>query len=64
MHQQYQGIFTRHEYKDKDGKVNYKWYKAGYIKLTEKGGKFMRLFHQPNIDFYCFETDPNDSIKE
>ncbi len=58
MQKQYLGIYTRHIYKEKDGTSITKWYKAGYIKLTESDGKFMRLFHIPNIDFYCFEDEP------
>lgn len=60
MQQQYLGIFTRHEYKDISGVTQTKWYKAGYMKLTENGGRFIRFFHQPKIDFYCFDSDPNE----
>lgn len=64
MHQQFLGIFTRHEFKDSSGVKQTKWYKAGYMKLTENGGKFIRFFHQPKIDFFCFESDPNEEGAE
>jgi hypothetical protein len=56
---QYLGIFARHDYTDNEGNTQTRWYKAGYMKLTENGGKFLRFFHQPQTDFFCFEGDQN-----
>lgn len=54
---QYLGVFTRHDYADENGVTKSKWYRVGYIKLSETGGKFLRLFHQPETKYYCFETE-------
>ena len=54
---QYLGIFTRHDYKDNEGNTQTRWYKTGYMKITENGGKFLRFFHLPQTDYYCFEND-------
>lgn len=54
---QYLGIFTRHDYTDSEGAPQTRWYKAGYMKLTENGGKFLRFFHQPQTDFFCFDNE-------
>lgn len=50
-------IFSRHDYQNETGEVQTRWYKVGYLKITENGGKFLRLFTQPNIDYYCFENE-------
>ena len=54
---QYLSICSRHDYKDSNGETKTRWYKVGYLKLTENGGKFIRLFHQPHTDFFCFESE-------
>lgn len=56
MHK-YLSIFSRHDYKDEAGETQTRWYKVGYLKLTDTGGKFIRLFHQPNTDYFCFENE-------
>jgi len=43
---------------EKDGVVKTKWYKAGILKVTDKGHKYIRLFHQPETEFYIFEAKP------
>lgn len=53
----YLGIFTRHDFTDSEGNAQTRWYKAGYLKLTVNGGKFLRFFNQPQTDFFCFEGD-------
>ena len=42
---------------EKDGEKKVKWYKAGYIKETDKGRKYLRFFHMPNTDFFIFEKE-------
>lgn len=54
---QYLGVFTRHDYTDENGVTKTKFYKVGYLKLSENGGKFLRLFHQPQTKFYCFDGE-------
>jgi hypothetical protein len=54
---QYQGIFTKREYITKDNITKSAWYKVGYLKTTEQGGQFIRLFNQPDTSFYVFKTD-------
>lgn len=53
----YLSIFSRHDYKDEAGKTQTRWYKVGFLKLTDNGGKFIRLFQQPQIDYFCFENE-------
>jgi len=47
-------ICTRKFY-EKDGEAKVKWYRAGIMKETDQGTRFIRLFQQPETDFLVFE---------
>lgn len=47
-------VCTRKFY-EKEGETKMKWYRAGIMKETDKGTRYLRLFHQPQTDFYIFE---------
>ncbi len=49
-------VCTRKFY-EKDGEKKVKWYKAGYIKETDNGKKYLRLYQQPQTDFFIFERE-------
>lgn len=49
-------VCTRKFY-EKDGEKKVKWYKAGQMKETDSGARYLRLFHQPMIDFFIFEKE-------
>ena len=49
-------ICTRKFY-EKDGEKKIKWYRAGILKETDKGSRFLRLFSQPETDFFIFEKE-------
>ena len=49
-------ICTRKFY-EKDGEAKVKWDRAGIMKETDKGTRFIRLFHQPETDFLVFEKE-------
>jgi len=49
-------ICTRKFY-DKEGEKKVKWYRAGVLKETDQGTRFIRLFHLPEIDFFLFERE-------
>jgi hypothetical protein len=55
-------ICTRKFY-EKEGEKKIKWYRAGILKETDRGSRFLRLFNQPETDFFIFEkeeTGPRD----
>ena len=56
-------ICTKRVY-EKDGERKVKWYKAGILKISDNGRQYIRLFHQPMIDFYVFESNPPEVISE
>ena len=62
MQPQYLGIFSKHEFINEQGEVIKRWYKVGYLKMTENGGKFIRLFHQPQHDYFCFENEATEPL--
>ena len=50
-------VCTRKFYENKEGIKKIKWYKAGVMKETDKGTKYLRLFNQPETDFFLFEKE-------
>lgn len=56
-------VCTRKFY-DKDGEKKVKWYRAGIMKTTEKGSTYLRLFHQPQTDFFIFEKQELEPTAE
>ena len=54
-------VCTRITY-DKNGDQKVKWFKAGTMKITDGGRKYMRLFHQPQIEFFIFDADPSQVL--
>ena len=53
-------ICTRKFY-EKDGETKVKWYRAGIMKETDKGTRFIRLFQQPETDFLVFEKQETEN---
>jgi len=45
---------------EKDGEKKVKWYKAGFMKTTERGNTYIRLFQQPDVDLYVFKREEVD----
>ena len=57
-------ICTRKFY-EKEGETKMKWYRAGIMKETDKGTRFLRLFNQPETDFFIFEkNEPQQNEEE
>ena len=51
-------VLTKKVY-EKDGEKKAKSYKAGVMKITDRGNMYLRLFHNPNTDFFIQEREPN-----
>jgi len=57
-------ICTRKFY-EKEGEKKVKWYRAGIMKETDQGTRFLRLFHQPETDFFVYEkVEPEKKEEE
>lgn len=55
----YFNVCTRVNF-EKDGQTRTKYYRAGTLKITDEGHVFLKLFHQPQVEFYCFEQLGNE----
>jgi len=53
-------VCTKREY-EKDGIKKVKWYKVGFLKEAESGRKYIKLFHQPETEFFVFENDTKET---
>jgi len=49
-------VFTKKEY-EKEGEKKTISYKAGAMKVTDRGNIYLRLFHMPETDFYIQERE-------
>jgi hypothetical protein len=47
-------VFTRRIFVE-NGETQKKWYKVGFIKETPNGARYLRLFHQPDTEFFIAE---------
>ncbi len=49
-------VCSRSDYIDqRDGKRKFKWLLAGHMRVTDVGGHYLVLNHQPNVQFELFE---------
>lgn len=56
---QLQNICTKKEY-EKDGEKKVQWFKIGILKTAESGRKYIKLFHQPQTEFFVFDNDDQE----
>ena len=56
-------VCTRKFY-EKDGEKKIKWYRAGIMKETDKGSRFLHLFSQPEVDFFIFEKELPEELPQ
>lgn len=45
---------------DENGEVKRKWYRVGYIKETPNGGRYLTLYHLPDVKFFIFENKEDE----
>lgn len=51
-------ICTKKDY-EKNGENKTKWYKVGVMKIADSGKKYIKLFHQPQTEFFVFDREEN-----
>jgi len=52
-------ICTKKEF-EKDGEKKTIWYRVGFLKEADSGRKYLKLFHQPNTEFFVFDREENN----
>ena len=57
------GIYTKREYTE-NGENREKWYKAGHMKVTKNGNKYMQLYHQPNVEYRVFPPKDDEATED
>ena len=49
-------ICTKKDF-EKDGEKKVAWYKVGILKIADSGKQYIKLFQQPDTEFFVFEKD-------
>ena len=49
-------ICTKKDY-EKNGEQKRKWHKVGVLKQADSGKRYIKLFHQPETEFFVFDKD-------
>ncbi len=55
----YFNVFSSRDYEE-NGETKRVWYKVGFIKETDNGGRFLTMFHQPDTSMYIFDQDERE----
>lgn len=56
-------ICTKKHY-EKNGEHKTSWFKVGVLKIADSGKKYIKLFHQPETEFFVFDKDVNQQAPE
>mgnify|MGYP000524515829 CR=1 FL=1 len=59
----YWSVYTKKEF-EANGTEHTLWFKAGALKITESGKKYLQLYHNPDVDYYVFEPREDEEIEE
>ena len=43
---------------EQNGEKKIKWYRAGILKETDSGRKYIRFFHLPEVDYFVLDGQP------
>src|SRR5271163_2669038 len=49
-------ICTKRDYQ-KDGETKTKWYKVGILKVADSQKMYIKMFHQPETEFFVFDAE-------
>lgn len=53
----YYSVLTKKEYTDDQGEIHRTWYKAGFMKETEAGGRFLTLYGHPDTTYHLLPQE-------
>ncbi len=59
----YYNVCSVKEYEE-NGEQKKKWYRVGYIKETPNGGRYLTLFHQPDVTLFIFDNTEDEPSVE
>lgn len=49
-------ICTKKDY-EKEGEKKVKWYKVGFLKIADSGKRYIKLYHQPDTEYFVFDRE-------
>ena len=50
-------VLSKKEYLDANGQLQTRWYRAGYVKETDSGARYLTLFQQPGTTFLVVPSE-------
>ncbi|MEO8087533.1 MAG: hypothetical protein ABI763_11970 [Bacteroidota bacterium] len=56
-------ICTKKDF-ETNGEQKTKWYKVGLMKIADSGRKYIKLFQQPQTEFFVFDKEENKQVSE
>ena len=60
----YQNVLAKKVYIDSEGNEKVSWFKAGHIKETASGAKYLLMYGHPDTTFQIFESTEPDREEE
>ena len=60
----YLNILAKKVYTDSEGNEKVSWFKAGHIKETASGARYLLMYGQPDTTFQIFESTEPDKEEE
>lgn len=48
----------------KNGEAKLNWYKVGSLKIADSGKQYIRLYHQPQTEFFVFDQTASTNETE
>lgn len=49
------GIYTKRKF-EMNGEMKIQYFRAGFLKISDSGRQYIRLFNQPDTDFFIIDT--------
>lgn len=57
-------LLAKKEYTDDSGELRKLWYKAGFVKETDAGGRYLTMYHQPETMFIIVPHQDQEPVIE
>lgn len=55
-------VLAKKQYLDHDRTERKLWYKVGFVKETDAGGRYLTLYHQPETTFIMVPQDEREPV--
>lgn len=55
-------VLAKKQFIDHDGTTKKLWYKVGFAKETDAGGRYLTLYHQPDTTFVIVPQEEREQV--